>query len=206
MPNRKTEFGFGQNQSDQIELFGGVPAVGPQAPPAVDGANPITPLQISVKTIRLERISMALADSYSIEKHYLHRTAKNSKIALGIFAQGELHGVMIWGLPVAKMKGQYGKKFTRLELRRMYCDEFLPKNTESRCLAISAKILKGLFPQVRLLVAYSDLSKGHKGGIYKAAGWIFDGICYADPEGSWSKHERHNRVEFGDKYKWVKTL
>jgi hypothetical protein len=149
---------------------------------------------------------MALADSYSIQHHYLHRTAKNSKLALGIFARGELHGIMIWGLPVAKIKGQYGNSYTQLELRRMYCDPELGKNSESRCLGFAARLIHKLFPQVKILVAYSDLSHGHKGGIYKASGWTFAGRIAADKDGGWSKHPRHNRVEFGDKYKWVKWL
>ena len=198
-----TKFEFGQ--SNQFELFNGREADrAPEGPPQESGAAPTLPLQ--PKELRLERISMSMADSYSIEKHYLHRTAKNSKIAFGIFARKELHGIMIWGLPVAPLKGQFGTTFTQLELRRMYCDETLPKNSESRCLAIATIILRKLFPNVRQLIAYSDLSQGHKGGIYKAAGWIFDGRIDPDAGGGWAKHERHNRVEFGAKYKWVKTL
>jgi hypothetical protein len=202
-----TDFKFGENQSDQFDLFGGDSMVSPQAPPAVGGSTPTSSLQ--PKELRLERISMALADSYSIKYHYLHRTAKNSKIAFGIFARGELHGIMIWGLPVAKMKGQFGNTWTQLELRRMYCDETLPKNSESRCLAMAAKILAKLFPQLRVLVAYSDLSQNHKGGIYKAAGWIHMGVISAE---GWSKKgvpiklHNHNRTESGDKVKWMKAI
>jgi hypothetical protein len=207
-----TKFDFGENKP-QMDLFNAVEASSdaPADPKGTtageDGAAPIPPLQlIEPKEIRIDRISMALADSYSIEKHYLHRTAKNSKLALGIFARGELHGIMIWGLPVAKIKGQHGDTYTQIELRRMFCDQTLGKNSESRCLAIASRIIKRLLPQTKLLVAYSDLSHGHKGGIYKAAGWIFAGRIAADKDGGWSKHPRHNRVELGDKYKWVKPL
>lgn len=199
-----TKFQFGD--SDQPSLFGGDPLVEPEVPPQAGGATPTSPLQISPKEIRLERISMALADSYSIQYHYLHRTAKNSKLALGIFARGELHGIMIWGLPVAPLKGQHGTTYTQIELRRMYCDPSLPKNSESRCLAVAARIIKKLLPQTKTLVAYSDLSHGHRGGIYKAAGWRFDSRIEPDKDGGWAKHERHNRVEFGVKFKWVKSL
>lgn len=192
--------------TNQFDLFGGDPMEEPEAPPQADGSTPISPLQISPKDIRLERVSMSLADSYCIKYHYLHRTAKNSKLALGIFALGELHGVMIWGLPVAPLKGQHGTTFTQIELRRMYCDPLLPKNSESRCLAVATRIIKKLLPQTKLLVAYSDLSHGHKGGIYKAAGWNFMGRIEPDKDGGWAKHERHKRVEHGVKYKWVKWL
>jgi hypothetical protein len=153
---------------------------------------------------------MALADSYSIELHYLHRTAKNSKIAFGIYARGEIHGVMIWGLPVAKVKRQFGNKWCQLELRRMYCDEHLPKNSESRCLAVSARLIKKLFPNCTMLIAYSDLSMGHKGGIYKAAGWVYSHKVNAEQwkkrDGSLIQLPRHNRTESGDKIKWVKPI
>lgn len=204
--SKPTDFEFGHDESPQGDLFGGSLLEDPMAPPSEGGAAPTLPLQISAKEIRIERITMAQADAYSIKYHYLHRTAKNSKIAFGIFAKGELHGIMIWGMPVAPMKGQKGLNFNQLELRRMFCDGHLPKNSESRCLAIATRILHNLFPNVRKLVAYSDLSQGHRGGIYKAAGWIFDGRIVADKDGGWSKHPRHNRVEFGDKFKWIKPL
>lgn len=214
------EFGQGAEKDPQLDLFGGGSIVsdapekteeGLNTQPNRDhsgegGATPTPSLQIQPKDIRLDRISMALADSYSMELHYLHRTAKNSKIAYGIFAHGKMRGIMIWGLPVAKIKGQYGNTWTQLELRRMFCDDTLPKNSESRCLAIAARLLRSLFPNCRMLVAYSDLSHGHRGGIYKAAGWTFAGRIEADADGGWSKHPRHNRVEFGDKFKWIKTL
>jgi hypothetical protein len=206
---KPTEFHFGENEDPQGDLFSGGGSIDGNAPEhhsGEGGSIPTPPLQISTKEIRLERISMTLADSYSIKYHYLHRTAKNSKIAFGIFAADDMRGIMIWGLPVAKIKGQYGTRWYQLELRRMYCDPSLPKNSESRCLAVAARLLKQLFPNCRLLVAYSDLSHGHKGGIYKAAGWIFAGRIAADLDGGWSKHPRHNRVEFGDKYKWIKYL
>jgi hypothetical protein len=208
----KPSFDFGENDN-QLDLFkageasGDALADSKETTAGEDGSAPISPLQlIQPKEIRLEKITMAMADAYSIKNHYLHRTAKNSKLALGIFARGELHGIMIWGLPVAKIKGQHGSTFTQIELRRMYCDEHLGPNSESKCLGVAARILKKLLPQTTLLVAYSDLSQGHKGGIYKAAGWQFAGRIAADKDGGWSKHPRHNRVELGDKYKWVKPL
>lgn len=220
MTKKPSSFEFGHNEDDnpQGQLFGGG-SIGGDAPTESgeglstqpnqsaegEGSSILTP-PLQPKELRLARISMALADSYLIKWHYLHRTAKNSKIAFGIFARGELHGAMVWGLPVAKIKGQYGDTWTQLELRRMYCDPTLPKNSESRCLAVSARMLATLFPNCRLLVAYSDLSHGHRGGIYKAAGWVFAGRIEADKDGGWSKHPRHNRVETGDKFKWVKPI
>ena len=202
----------GKFESDNFELFdmsgGSIPAETPAEPngsaAGEGGAAPTPPLQ--PKEILLRRIPMAEADAYSIKYHYLHRTAKNSKLALGIFARGVLHGIMIWGLPVAKIKGQFGDRWTQLELRRMYCDPSLPKNSESRCLAIAARIIRSLLPQCKLLIAYSDLSYGHTGGIYKAAGWRLETIIQPDEDGGWSKHKRHKRVEFGVKYKWYKPL
>lgn len=217
MKKKATSFEFGQ-VDPQLGLFGGGSIVGDVPTESEEGMNTLpnqsaegeggsTPTpSLQPKEIRLERISMALADSYSIELHYLHRTAKNSKIAFGIFARNKMRGIMIWGLPVAKIKGQYGNTWTQLELRRMFCDDSLPKNSESRCLAISTRLLKAIFPNCRMLVAYSDLSHGHRGGIYKAAGWSFAGRIEADADGGWSKHPRHNRVEYGDKFKWVKCL
>jgi hypothetical protein len=203
-----TDFDFGESkQGGLFEAEEASVAMQPAHQSAEGGSIPTPPLQtIPASEIRIHRIEMSVADGYSIKHHYLHRTAKNSKLALGIYARGIMHGIMIWGLPVAKIKGQYGRNFTQLELRRMYCDEELGKNSESRCLAYATRLIHKLMPQVKDLIAYSDLSHGHKGGIYRAAGWTFAGRIEADTDGGWSKHPRHNRVEFGDKYKWVKHL
>jgi hypothetical protein len=188
---------------NQGELFGGDSLmVEPASTTSRDGgSNPTSPLQ--PKDLRVERVSMRRADTYSIENHYLHRTAKNSKIALGVFTpQGVMKGVTIWGLPVARLKNAEWY----MELRRMYLEDDLPKNSESRILSICARIIYKLFPKVEMLIAYSDLSYGHKGHIYKAAGWLKIDYIKAQEDGSWSHHPRHKRTEHGDKIKWMKRL
>jgi hypothetical protein len=61
--------------------------------------------------------------------------------ALGIFAESpttgrDLYGAMIRDFRWQKQKGQHGSTYTQLELRRMFCADCLPRNSESRCLAM----------------------------------------------------------------------
>ena len=144
------------------------------------GSTPTSPLQISAKDLVVFRVPMSVADRYSIERHYLHRTAKNSKIAFGVRVKHEhiLRGVVIWGSPVAKIN-----QVVYMELRRMFLEDCLPKNSESRVMAICIRAIKKLFPKVKLLISYSDLSQGHRGIIYKASGWRFMGAIKPDPDG-----------------------
>lgn len=164
------------------------------------GSIPTSPLQISAKDLIVFRIDMGMADKYSIEHHYLHRTAKNSKIAFGVRSKHDtiLRGIVIWGAPVAKINQK-----VYMELRRMFLEDSLPKNSESRVMSICIRQIKRLFPNVRLLISYSDLSMGHSGTIYKASGWINLGVIKGDPNGGWgTTHKGHKRVEYSDKRKW----
>lgn len=65
------------------------------------------------------------------------------------------------------------KKEECLELSRMWSPDGMPKNTESRAIALAiAKLPK----TVKLLVSYADPSRGHLGIIYQATNWLYVGV------------------------------
>jgi hypothetical protein len=104
----------------------------------------------------------------------------------------------IWSSPIAANRMKEGK--TALELRRMAIAQDAPKNTGSRMLAVMARLIKGHFPEITLLVSYQD-TEVHKGTIYKAAGWqpgqSTDGV-------SWSSEtrERNKEQTLAPKIRW----
>lgn len=57
-----------------------------------------------------------------------------------------------------------------LELRRLAIAPNAPKNTASRMLAITRRLLRKRMPHIRKLISYQD-TEVHKGTIYKADGW-----------------------------------
>ena len=97
------------------------------------------------------------------QNHYLGYAPCGCKFCLGIYADSELIGVMIWGHPIARMEEQDNT----LELTRMFLFDS-PKNSESRALSLAEKWIK-LNRTERRLIAYSDTAEGHLGTIYRAA-------------------------------------
>lgn len=57
-----------------------------------------------------------------------------------------------------------------LELRRLAISDSAPKNTASRMLAITVRMIRREMPHIRKLVSYLAVDV-HKGTIYRAAGW-----------------------------------
>jgi hypothetical protein len=63
-----------------------------------------------------------------------------------------------------------------LELNRMAFDEYLPKYSESRCIAITIKLLKKNAPHIKWILSYSDATQCGDGTIYRASGFYLTGI------------------------------
>ena len=104
----------------------------------------------------------------------------NSKLHFGCFLDGKLGGVMSYGSPLDKRKILNTVKNTRwnemLELNRMAFSDLLPKYSESRCIAISVKLLKKNAPHIKWIISFSDATQCGDGTIYRASGFRLIGI------------------------------
>jgi len=67
-------------------------------------------------------------------------------------------------------KGEYR------ELTRLWSPDGMPKNTESKLISESIKLLP---KNVKLLISFADPSKGHFGTIYQATNWDYCGMTGA---------------------------
>jgi hypothetical protein len=67
-------------------------------------------------------------------------------------------------------------------LSRLWLDERLGRNCESRSLAVILRQLRQHQSLVKAVVAYSDPMVGHDGGIYRAAGFLYLGQSTAMPK------------------------
>jgi hypothetical protein len=63
-----------------------------------------------------------------------------------------------------------------LELNRMAFSSNLPKNSESRAIAISMKIIKKHLPDVEWIVSFADATQCGDGTIYRASGFVLTSI------------------------------
>ena len=63
-----------------------------------------------------------------------------------------------------------------LELNRMAFDGYLPKYSESRCIAISIKLIKKNAPHIKWILSFSDSTQCGDGTIYRASGFVLTSI------------------------------
>jgi len=109
-------------------------------------------------------------------------------------------GVMIFGRPVSR----YEDNGETLELTRMVLFDS-PKNSESKALSLAEKWIRKLYPSYTRLIAYSDLSVGHKGTIYKAANWEVREAPGGGLPWNITRKNRKGRIG-GKKLKFVRVL
>lgn len=133
-----------------------------------------------VKDIILKPIGSSDANRFVKKHHYSGKVVNNSKIHFGCFLDGRLGGVMSFGTPMDKRKVLglvVGTQWDEMvELNRMAFADFLPKFSESRCIAISAKLLKKQYPRLKWILSYSDATKCGDGTIYRASGFILTNV------------------------------
>lgn len=74
------------------------------------------------------------------------------------------------------------------ELSRLWAPDGHDPNLLTRAISAAISAFKRENPKVRALVSYADPNAGHRGGVYRAASWIFAGQCeenraYRDADG-----------------------
>ena len=75
-----------------------------------------------------------------------------------------------------------------LELNRMAFSDRLPRNSESRALAVAFRLIKKHYPHIGWVVSFADATQCGDGAIYRAAGFVLTGIkknttIWSAPEG-----------------------
>jgi hypothetical protein len=132
------------------------------------------------KEIIVKVIPSKVANEFVKKHHYSGKVVPNSTLHFGCFLDGKMHGVMSYGNSMDKVKVGGTVKNTGwnefIELNRMAFDDHLPKNSESRCMAVSIKLIRKNAPHIKWVVSYADGSQCGDGAIYRAAGYDLIGI------------------------------
>ena len=138
------------------------------------------------KEIIVKVIPSSIANAFVKKNHYSGKVANNSSLHFGCFLDGNLHGVLSFGSPLDKskvlplvesqLKTKNEKWNEMLELNRMAFDDYLPKNSESRCIAISIKLIKKNAPHIKWILSFSDGTQCGDGTIYRASGFYLTQI------------------------------
>lgn len=133
------------------------------------------------KEIIVKVIPSKVANEFVKKHHYSGKVVNLSSLHFGAFLDEKLHGVMSFGPPMDKRNVlklvDSGKKTDNekwnemLELNRMAFDDYLPKNSESRCISVAFKLIKKNAPQVKWILSFSDGTQCGDGTIYRASGF-----------------------------------
>jgi hypothetical protein len=132
------------------------------------------------KEIIVKVINSKVANEFVKKTHYSGKVVPNSTLHFGCFLDDKLHGVMSYGNCINK-KGTINlventgwNEF--IELNRMAFDDYLPKYSESRCIAISIKLIKKNAPHIKWIISFADGTQCGDGTIYRASGFSLVGI------------------------------
>jgi hypothetical protein len=132
------------------------------------------------KEIIVKVIPSKIANEFVKKHHYSGKVVPNSTLHFGCFLDNKLHGVMSYGCSMQKSSiiglVQPCLWNEMLELNRMAFDDYLPKYSESRCIAISIKLLKKNAPHIKWIISYADGCQCGDGTIYRASGFQLTGI------------------------------
>lgn len=132
------------------------------------------------KEIIVKVIPSKIANDFIKKYHYSGKVVPNSQLHFGCFLDGKLHGVMSYGPSTDKNKIINLVKDTTwnefIELNRMAFDDYLPKNSESRCIAYSIKLIKKNAPHIKWIISFADGCQCGDGTIYRASGFKLTGI------------------------------
>ena len=135
---------------------------------------------MTAKDLELKPIQARRANDLVKKLHYSGKVVRNSQLHIGVFYRGSLEGAMQFGPPLDKRKmlglvrGTPWNGMT--ELNRMAFSERLPRNSESRALAVAFRILRSHVPELKWVVSFADGTQCGDGTIYRAAGFILTAI------------------------------
>ena len=125
--------------------------------------------------IEVLNIDKSMCYEWLLKKHYAKRIPSIIH-SYGLYLNKKLSGVITFGMPPSSTLAESvcGNKFKEyvIELNRLVVNDGLPKNTLSRFVSESIKML----PDNKIIVSFSDKNMGHNGYIYQATNFIYTGV------------------------------
>ena len=140
--------------------------------------------------ITIRQIEKGLAEDMIVKNHYSHKWSL-CQVAYGIFyisdvdseffdSKEEKHiGSIVFGQPVGRSAAESISDLVKVdevfELTRLWVADGYGRNIESYGLTEAIKLVKRDFPHIRAIITYADGEQGHKGTIYQACGFFYQG-------------------------------
>lgn len=133
------------------------------------------------KELVIKVIPSTIANDFIKKHHYSGKVVNNSNLHFGVFLDNKLHGVMSYGSSINKkgtinlVKNTKWNEF--IELNRMAFDNVLPRNSESRAISQSIKLIKKKAPHIKWIISFADGCSCGDGTIYRASNFVLTGIA-----------------------------
>lgn len=143
---------------------------------------------------------------YACKKYHYAKSVPSVQVAFSCYEDDVFLGVIAYGVGsnnnIVKSFGLYNGQI--LELVRVALNG-KQKAPTSKFLATSIRLLKKQKPMLKMLVSYADITnQNHKGVIYKATNWLYDGISKTNKDAYYVLngkliHGRSMRARYGKK-------
>jgi len=126
--------------------------------------------------LRLDWCSYNAAKWACEHYHYARRMVTGKTLKIGVWEDDNFIGCVIYGRGANNNAlKKYGLDITEGgELMRVALKQH--KASVTKILSISRKLLLKNSPKLKLLISYADPGQNHKGTIYKADNWIYEGL------------------------------
>jgi hypothetical protein len=116
--------------------------------------------------------------------HYTHSIPSRASHYLSF-----REAIVVWSIPANKNLGEFilGFPCSVWELSRLWAPDGHEKNLLTQAISAAVDVIRRL-EKPDVLVSYADPNAGHKGGVYRAASWIYHGRseearAYRDAQG-----------------------
>jgi hypothetical protein len=135
-----------------------------------DGTTKVRDMVVSAITVKEAR-------PYIAKHHYSQSMPDSTKYVFCGHLGDSLAGIVVYGMGAGKSQYQAIlpdiKRGEYLELTRLWSPDSMPKNTESKLISESLKMLP---KNIQLVISFADPSQGHMGYIYQASNFHYCGM------------------------------
>ena len=162
--------------------------------------------------ILVREIEKPIAEQLIVKNHYTHKWSL-CQVAYGIFhitdiespfidtKEENLIGCMVFGQPVGRSAAESISSLISInevfELTRLWIKDGFGRNIESYCLSQSLKLLKRDYTNIKAIMTYADTEQGHRGTIYQACGFYYQGNSLI------ALMPNYSISEVNSPYKWI---
>jgi hypothetical protein len=141
-----------------------------------------------MNNLYIQKASNSEAKDLIVKNHYTHKWTiaelclglYKKEFVEGFFDTDKLLGVIIFGptagANVAKSISPLLNASNTWELKRLWVDDCLGKNTESWFISQAIDYIKNFHSNIKCIISYADPDAGHIGTIYAAANFIYQNI------------------------------